>query len=110
MNREIVDINAYHQIIESLVKEGYTIIQVVINPYSVFYYSALEFEPSYSGGGQSIEFIHIKGINITEFLKRNATNDVRNTSAKMQELTLNSPVMNIDFSNRVEWYKFSIAL
>ena len=110
MNREIIDLNAFQCIIEVLLQDGYTIIQIVSNPYNVFYYAVLEFEPPYQGGGQTIEYGYLKGINITDFLQKNSANDARHIAAKMQDIMLHSQVITMNFSNKVEWYKYSAAV
>ena len=110
MNREIVNLNAYQKIIEVLVANGYTILQIISNPYQVFYYLVHEFSPSFAGGGQEIKFNYLKGINITDFLQKNCTSDTRNILAKMDEIMQNSIILRIEFSNKVEWYKYSVAI
>lgn len=109
MNKEILDLNVFQGIIEVLVNNGYEIVQIINNPYNVFYYLVYSFESAYSGGGVDIRFNFLKGVNITDFLQKNSRNDARLILAKIEELITHSTVVELKFSDKVDWYKYALA-
>lgn len=104
------DFNRYQKAIETLVNNGNVIVQIINPDNSAFYFSVYKFEESYTCGTGGVEFNLLEGINITDFMRVNASQvNQTNLLAKFDEVLRNSPVIRCEFSKHIRWYKWGIA-
>ena len=104
------DFNKYQKAIETLVNNGNVIVQIINPDNSAFYFATYKFEESFTSGSQGVEFNLLEGINITDFMRVNASQiNQTNLLAKFDEVLRNSPVIRCEFSKYIRWYKWGIV-
>lgn len=102
--------NQYQKTIETLVKEGHTILQVFNQDGSCFYFSVLNFQESFSSPTNSVDFNAVQGINITDFMRTQGANPNSMAAvAKFQEFITNAEVIRCEFSKDTRWMKWGSA-
>ena len=97
--------------IETLVLNGYTILQLIQPNGSVLYFNVFKWQESYFNTAQSVDYNTVDGVNITDFLTRSANVcgnvvDFINTFNKELE---KSVVLHCEFSKETVFYKWSAA-
>lgn len=105
------EVNIYQRAIEQLVLEGYTILQIITpNGHSLFF-NVYKWQEGYFNSAQSIDFNTVEGVNITEFLTKNAPQSVNRTNfiAMFNRVMEEGVVVRCEFTKGSEWYKWSSA-
>lgn len=94
--------------IEQLVLEGYTILQI-ITPSGVLYFSVYKWQEGYFNTAQSIDFNMCEGVNITEFLQKNAPNCFNRVEFlnKFNQVIDEGVLVHLEFTKGSEWFKWS---
>lgn len=99
--------NQYQKIIEALVKEGHTILQVFNPDNSCFYFSVMSFQESFNSSSESIEFNTVQGINITDFMRTQGGNpNVTVAVAKFFDFISNAKIIRCEFGKNWRWIKW----
>lgn len=105
-----MEVNIYQKAIEQLVLEGNTILQVCTpNKDEFLFFAVYKWQEGYFNTAQSIDFNTVEGVNITEFLTKNAamcsnrTNFMSLFNRVMEEGTL----VRCEFTKSSVWYKWS---
>ena len=110
MSRE--ELSAVQSAIETLIKEGAVILQVVQPDGNSIYFLVYRFQESYFNTAQSVDFNSVDGVNITAFLSKNSAlwrNRVEFLGA-YQRTIAESDVVRFDFSKDVTWYKYAMSV
>lgn len=95
--------------IEVLVLQGYIILQIVQPNNNVLFFLVYRFQEAYFNTAQSIDFNSVEGVNITEFIEKYSTM-FRNHNEflrQFNEYVDKSPILGLQFSKKVEWYKWA---
>lgn len=104
-----MELNIYQKAIEQLVLEGYSILQIIQPSGETLYFNVYKWQESYFNTAQSIDFNTIEGINITEFLSKNAVicnNRLEFLSHFEKEMT-DGVLVHCEFTKNSTWYKWS---
>ena len=104
-----MELNIFQKAIEQLVLEGYTILQVIQPTGDVLYFNVYKWQEGYFNTAQSIDFNTVEGVNITEFLMKNAnmcTNRLEFLNHFDKEME-NGILVRCEFSKSSLWYKWS---
>lgn len=103
-----MELNLFQKAIEQLILEGYTILQIV-TPNGVLYFNVYKWQEGYFNTAQSIDFNTVEGINITEFLHKNAPNCFNRAEFLSQfNRTMDEGILtHLEFTKGSEWYKWS---
>lgn len=102
--------NIYQRVIESLIEDGHTILQVFNPDNSCFYFSVFDFKESFTSPTNSVEFNSVRGINITEFLRTQGGNvNIVAMKSKFQEYIMNANVVRCEFDKNTRWMKWGSA-
>ena len=105
-------LNIYQEAIESLLVEGYAILQIVQPNGSTLYFNVFTFQEGYFNTAQSIDFNTVEGINITNFLVKNAAM-CRNSKEFIHHFVEENdklPVIRLQFSKESIWYYWSTPI
>lgn len=103
------DINLFQKAIEQLVLEGFSILQIVEPTGQTLFFNVYKWQEGYYNSVQSIDFNTVEGVNITDFLSKNAalfTNRTNFTTLFNKVLT-DGVVIRCQFSKDSIWYKWS---
>jgi hypothetical protein len=108
MNQQQVDFTLFQKAIESLVLEGCAILQVILPDNSCAFFSVYEWTESFFNSAQSVDFNTVTGINITEFLNKQAMNYMNRSSfiAAYNKVIDDSPVVQCQFHKNAVWFKW----
>lgn len=105
-----IDINAYQQVIEEIVSEGYVVLQIFpFNDSNACYYSVHQFTASQTTPTDDIQYNQLVGVNITKFLEQNSFLN-RNEFFRKFESMISSEetrVIRLEFPNTMRWFKFA---
>lgn len=104
-----MEINIYQQAIQELILDGYTILQIIQPNGNNLYFNVYKWQEGYFNTAQSIDFNTVEGINITDFLIKNANicnNRVDFINRFNNEIN-NCAIIRCEFSKTTEWYKWS---
>lgn len=104
-----MEINIYQKAIEQLVLEGYTILQIQQPSGEVLYFNVWKWQESYFNTAQSIDFNTVEGINITEFLSKNAAmcNNRIDFLNRFEKEMNDGVLVRCEFTKNSIWYKWS---
>jgi hypothetical protein len=107
MNTQI-DFSLFQKAIESLILEGCTILQVILPDGSCAFFSVWSFTESFFNSAQSVDFNTVEGINITEFLNKQASQYMNRSSfiAAYNKVVDDSPVVQCQFHKNAVWFKW----
>lgn len=105
----MIDYNVYQKAIEQLVSAGHIILQVVMPDGNCLYFSVYQWQEGYFNTAQSVDFNTVEGINITDFLIKNAEryNNYTTFMASFNKVIDESSVVRCEFSKTSIWYKWS---
>lgn len=104
------DFNKYQRAIETLVSNGFIIVQILNPDGSSSYFLSNKFEESFSSDVQSVDFNRVEGINITNFMRVNGSQvDQNNLIARFNEVIERSPIIRCEFSKNVVWFKYGLV-
>ena len=110
-----LNINVYQKAIETIVKEGYSVIQIF--PLSsgeqaatAYYYLAHKFTPAQRTPTDDIQYNQLVGINITDLVSHNSTLDKHLFIHRLNQCIEESDVVRVEFPNNVRWLKFASAV
>lgn len=106
-----MELNIYQKAIEQLVLEGYSILQIIQPSGETLYFNVYKWQESYFNTAQSIDFNTVEGINITEFLSKNAAmcnNRLEFLSHFEKEMT-DGILVHCEFTKNSTWYKWSAS-
>lgn len=107
---ETGQLNIYQKTIEILIEEGHAILQIFNLDGTAFYFTVMEFKESFRSASSSVEFNSLKGINITDFLRINGSQpDKTNLLSRFRDIVNNSPIIRVEFSDNVRWFKWASA-
>lgn len=104
-----MDYQAYQKAIEQLALEGNIILQIVMPDGESIYFSVYKWQEGYFNTAQSIDFNTAEGVNITDFLKKNAAN-YRNRTEFMSlynQVMEEGALIHLEFTKGSTWYKWS---
>jgi hypothetical protein len=105
-----LNLNNYQKAIETLIEDGFTILQIFNQDGTAFYFIVHKFEESFSSSSQSVDFNTLIGINITEFMRVNGGQlDKTNLISRFNEFVNNAKVIRCEFSKNVRWFKWGSA-
>jgi len=101
--------NIFQKAIEQLVMEGYTILQIVTPAGNSLYFNVYKWQEGYFNTAQSIDFNTVEGINITEFITKNASQCVNRTNflSLFNRVMEEGIVIRCEFTKGSTWYKWS---
>lgn len=104
-----MEMNIFQKAIEQLVMEGYTILQIVTPTKECFYFSVYKWQEGYFNTAQSIDFNTVEGVNITEFITKNAAQCSNRTNfITLFNKTIEDGVLvRCEFTKDAAWYKWS---
>lgn len=104
-----MEINIYQKAIEQLVLEGYTILQIIQPSGETFYFNVYKWQESYFNTAQSIDFNTVEGVNITEFLSKNAAmcNNRIEFLSRFEREMMDGVLVRCEFTKNSTWYKWS---
>ena len=106
------DFNIYQSAIETLILEGYVILQVIQPDGNTLYFNVYSFQEGYFNTAQSIDFNTVEGCNITKFLAKNSMmcqNKEEFLIHYAKELD-KLPVVRLEFTKTALWYKWSMPI
>lgn len=104
-----MEMNIFQKAIEQLVLEGYTILHIIQPNGETLYFNVYKWQEGYFNTAQSVDFNTVEGINITEFLVKNAAmcnNTVEFLNHFNREME-NGVLVRCEFSKSTTWYKWS---
>jgi hypothetical protein len=104
-----MEVNIYQKAIEQLVLEGYTILQMIQPSGETLYFNVYRWQESYFNTAQSIDFNTVEGVNITEFLSKNAvmcSNRLEFLNHFEKEMN-DGVLVRCEFTKNSIWYKWS---
>jgi len=103
--------NIFQKAIEQLIMEGYTILQIVTPTGNSLYFNVYKWQEGYFNTAQSIDFNTVEGINITEFITKNASQCVNRTNffSLFDKVMEDGIVIRCEFTKGSTWYKWSAA-
>lgn len=106
MNGNAADFLVYQKVIESLILEGCSILQIINPDGSCVFFSVFNFTESYFNSAQSLDFNTVEGVNITDFLTKQSANYSNRTSfIAMYNATIDeSPVVRCQFYKTAQWF------
>lgn len=98
--------------IETLVLQGYTILQIEQPNGNVLFFNVFKFQEGYFNTAQSIDFNTVEGIDITTFMKKNASmcRNVEEFIHHFSRLMDTGVVLRCEFSKNSVWYKWSSVM
>lgn len=105
-----MEINIYQKAIEQLVLEGHTILQVSTpNKDEFLFFAVYKWQEGYFNTAQSIDFNTVEGINITEFLSKNASMCANHTNfiSMFNRVMGEGVLVRCEFTKGATWYKWS---
>jgi hypothetical protein len=105
------EINIYQKAIEQLVLDGNIILQVVMPDGNVLFFNVYKWQESYFNSAQSIDFNIVEGINITEFLTKNASQCSNRTNffTLFNKVMEDGVVIRCEFAKKCIWFKWNPA-
>jgi hypothetical protein len=105
------EINIFQKAIEQLIMEGYTILQIVIPNGDILYFNVYKWQEGYFNTAQSIDFNTVEGVNITEFITKNASQCINRTNfiSLFNKVMEEGIVVRCEFTKDSTWYKWSSA-
>lgn len=98
--------------IKEIIRNGWDVIQLFYpGSRESMFFIVYKFEHAYFNSTQSIEYNVLEGIDITEFMTRNASFAQNNVSFtnNLYNVVKRSLVVRIQFTNNVIWYKWSLV-
>ncbi len=104
-----MEINIFQNAIEQLTLEGHTILQVVTPTKECLYFSVYKWQEGYFNTAQSIDFNTVEGVNITDFLIKNASLCANRVSfiSQFNKVIEEGVFVQCQFSKDAHWYKWS---
>ena len=101
--------NEYQKAIEQLVAEGYIILQVVTPNRGNFFFAVYMWQEGYFNTAQSIDFNTVEGVNITDFLYKNASRYANRTEfiSAFNKVMDEGLMVRCEFTKNSTWYKWS---
>lgn len=101
--------NNEQKIIELLIKEGYTVLQVITPDGERLYFIVYRWQEGYFNTAQSIDFNTVEGVNITDFIKKHGINynNYAMFMAAFNKAVDEAPMIRCEFTKEVTWYKWS---
>lgn len=101
--------NEYQKAIEQLVAEGYIILQVVTPNGANFFFAVYMWQEGYFNTAQSIDFNTVEGVNITDFLYKNASRYANRTEfiSAFNKVMDEGLMVRCEFTKNSTWYKWS---
>lgn len=110
-----LNINVYQKAIETIVSEGYSVIQIF--PISsgeqssaAYYFLVHKFAPAQKTPTDDIQYNQIVGINITDLVNNNSSLDKTLFIHRLNQCLKDSDVIRVEFPNNVRWLKFASAI
>lgn len=109
-----ININVYQKAIETIVAEGYSVIQIFPlsngeQAASAYYFLTHKFISAQRTPTDDIQFNQIIGINITDLVRNNSTLDKGLFLKRLNQYINEVNIIRVEFSNNVRWFKFASA-
>lgn len=103
-----MEINIYQKAVEQLVLEGYTVLQVIQPSGETLYFNVYKWQEGYFNTAQSIDFNTVEGVNITEFLSKNAALCMNRTEFlnAFEKEMVDGVLVRCEFTKSSLWYKW----
>lgn len=110
-----ININVYQKAIETIIAQGYSVIQIFPlsngeQAASAYYFLVHKFIPAQRTPTDDIQYNQIIGINITDLVAHNATLDKNVFVHRLNQVINESEVIRVEFPNNVRWLKFANAV
>ena len=107
-----MELNIHQKAIEQLVSEGYTILQIVQATGETLYFSVYKWQESYFNTAQSVDFNTVEGVNVTDFLTKNASmcNNRTEFLSRFEKEMSDGVLVRCEFSKNVTWYRWGTPL
>lgn len=103
-------INQYQGVIEELVKNGHTILQVFYADGSCLFFDVLDFQEAFTSAAVNVEFNSVRGFNITNFMRTQGGNpNVIAARSKFSEYIMTAEPIRCEFSRDIRWMKWGSA-
>ena len=103
-------LNQYQGVIEELVKNGHTILQVFNVDGSCLFFDVLDFQEAFTSAAGNTEFNAVRGFNITNFMRTQGGNpNVIAARAKFAEYVMTAEPIRCEFSKDIRWVKWASA-
>lgn len=106
-----MEMNIFQKAIEQLVLEGHIILQIIEpSTNQSLYFSVYKWQEGYFNTAQSIDFNTVEGVNITDFLYKNAAqcqNHV-NFISQFHRVIEDGVLIRCEFSKNTPWYKWAV--
>lgn len=106
-----MDVNVYQKAIEQLIMEGHTILQICTpNSDDFLFFCVYKWQEGYFNTAQSIDFNTVEGVNITEFLSKNAAQCSNRTQflAQFNRVIEEGVLVRCEFTKDATWYKWTV--
>lgn len=98
--------------ITEIARGGFDVLQIFQPGASEpIYFLVYKFQEAFFNTAQSVEYNVVEGIDITDFMERNANmaNNVVEFNNNLQRTIDDSPVMRVQFSKETVYYKWSMS-
>ena len=105
-------LNQYQGVIEELVKNGHTILQVFNADGTCLFFDVLDFQEAFTSAAGNTEFNAVRGFNITNFMRTQGGNpNIIAVRAKFAEylMTKGTEPIRCEFSRDIRWMKWASA-
>lgn len=105
-----MEVNIYQKAIEQLVLEGHTILQVATpNKDEFLFFNVYKWQEGYFNTAQSIDFNTVEGVNITEFLMKNAPQCANRAQflAQFNRVMEEGVLVRCEFTKGATWFKWA---
>lgn len=103
------NLNIYQKAIESIIAEGYVIVQIIPQYSEPLYFSVNTFIPSFKSSVEEIQYCSLVGVNITDFMRNNSNQiDKRMMLERFKQVVQsdNNPVIRCEFFG-AKWFKWA---
>lgn len=102
--------NEYQKAIESIVNEGYEVLQISSAKSDEYLFFVIyKWQEGYFNTAQSIDFNTLEGVNITDFLNKNAAGYANHALfiSSLNNSLSEGMLIRLQFTKDSEWYKWS---
>lgn len=99
----------FQKAVEQLVAEGNVILQLVMPDGDNMYFAVYKWQEGYFNSAQSIDFNTVEGINITDFIHKNAAYFHNRTQflSAFNKAMEDGVLLRCEFTKGSTWYKWS---
>lgn len=98
----------YLRAIERIIAEGYTVLQIIGADGDSAFFVVYKWQEGYFNTAQSVDFNTVEGVDITDFMKKNAANAANPVTfmAVLRKTLEDGMVLRCEFTKSAIWYKW----